>query len=204
MTDGRRELLDMENQGKEGAVETPQHLTPDGLKEAMRASLEESKENERVAQENALIDKRQKEIERRAQMENEEYNSVHEEVKLAINEERQRDPSFSEMMDQNNIRDEISEYIADVCEPGEAVGVVRELANNPEYVQKIGKCKTHFALGVQVKKARKDFLSGKNMGKTPEMMQHSIAPINPNNSPSGIDDGVSVVISDAQAAGMFN
>lgn len=182
MTSARDELYNLaENEGQD-APEASKSLTKDDVSSAMDEYFENQK---RVAQETEQNERQRKMSEQRA-AEQQELSEVSAVVKQSLQDEMSKDKQFADLVQKSDLPASLIDYIAEVGEADEAALIVREIAGNDEYQQKLKRSRTEVGVKRLLSQVRKSILMG-GAPKVPDMIKKDIPNYNYNNSSSDFD-----------------
>lgn len=151
------------------------------VQEAMQKAFHEKEQQQREAAYQKRLAQQNAQKEREQQSLQEATAPVIE----AIKKEMEQDKSFANLIDDNaDFPESLIHYCAEIGEPEEAPGILRELASNDEYRKQLDRADTAVKQRRLISKIRKDILTGGSQGRIPPMLQKSIPQFNPNNSNS--------------------
>ena len=182
MSNGRQELYDL-SQDTEGDQSAQENLTKKDVSEAIDGYFEKQKK----AKEEAELAERQRKVEEQNQREQQELNQISQVVKKSLQEQIAKDKDFAALVEKSDLPSGLIDYIAEIGEPEEAPLIVKELANNEEYKQKLKNTQTEIGVKKLLKKVRASVLVGGGPQGIPEMTKKNIQQHNYNNSPSDYD-----------------
>lgn len=183
MSNAREALYDLADQETAGEThETSQGLTKDDVSSAINDYFAQQKE----AGERARMQERQRQLAEQQEIESQERGEITAVVKQSLQEAVSKDKSFAELVKNSDLPGGLVEYIAEVGEPDEAPLIVREIASNEEYKEKLKRARTEVGVRKLLSQVRKSILMG---GKPhiPEIMKHNVQNYNYNNSPDDYD-----------------
>ena len=184
MSTARDELYDMaeSENGSDPDHAASKNLTKDDVSSAINDYFTQQQEASKQAEQS----ERQRKIEEQQQKEQQELSEVSAIVKKSLQEEMSKDKQFAELVQTSDLPGGLIDYIAEVGEPEEAPLIVREIANNEEYKQKLKRAKTEVGVKRLLSQVRKSVLLG---GKphVPDIIKKDIPNYNYNNSPSDYD-----------------
>ena len=182
MSTARKELYDLaENVEPEKSHE--ENLSKRDISEAIGGYFEKQKQ----AQEEAELAQKRQKIEEQQQREQQELSQISQIVKKSLQDQIAKDKDFAALVEKSDLPSGLIDYIAEIGEPEEAPLIVKEIANNEEYKQKLKNAQTEMGVKKVLKKARAAVLMGGGSQKVPEMLKQSIPQYNYNNSPSDYD-----------------
>lgn len=183
-TTARDELYDLAQETNQNTNE-PQdkNLSKDDVIEA----IHEYSTTQQQAYEKQEQEERRRAQEAKRAQEQQALQEASQAVKEALREEMSKDKDFSKVVQETDLPGELVDYIAEVGDPSEAAGIVRELANNDEYKQTLKRSKTQIGVKRLIGKIRKDVITGGYQGKIPPMLNKNIPNYNINTTPSDLD-----------------
>ena len=160
--------------------ETPQETQVD-LKTQVKSAIQEMDQQK-------AEDKRQLELNYQMQaqqqqdsLEKQEKDEVIAQATEALKTEYQSNPDFKTAIDGKDLQTNIINLVADVAEPEEAIQIIRELANNDEYLEKIKRSRTVAGMHKILKKINKDVLRSSNShGQISPIVKKNITNYDPN------------------------
>ena len=183
MTTARQELYDLaDNAVDQESSKSQENLTKEDVSSAIdsyftqqQQALQEAESQERRRQENI-----------KQQQAEQELREVSEQVKTSLQEEMKKDQSFAKLVQETDLPGKIIDYIAEVGEADEAPLIIRELAQNDQFQQKLKNTRT--ALGVKrlMSQVRKNVLLGGRQ-TIPPMLERNIPQYNVNTAPNGYE-----------------
>ena len=182
MSSARDELYDLAESEDSGKEEESKPSIKDQIKSGLAefaTSVEESKQQ-------AEQQERQRKIEEQRAREQQELSEVSAVVKKSLEEEMGKDKQFAEIVQASDLPGKLIDYIAEVGDPEEAPLIIRELANNEEYKQKLKRTETEIGVKRILVKVRKSILMG-GQPQIPESLKKDIPNYNYNDSPSNHD-----------------
>ncbi len=182
MSNGRQELYDL-SQDTEGDQAAQENLTKKDVSEAIDGYFEKQKK----AKEEAELAERQRKVEEQNQREQQELSQISQVVKKSLQDQIAKDKDFAALVEKSDLPSGLIDYIAEIGEPEEAPLIVKELANNEEYKQKLKNTQTEIGVKKLLKKVRASVLVGGGPQGIPEMTKQNIQQHNYNNSPSDYD-----------------
>lgn len=182
MSSARDELYDLAETEKTSGGQPAENTT----KEAVTSAIDDYFSKKEEAAQEAEQGERRRKIEEQKAREQQELSEVAAVVKQSLQEEMSKDKQFAELVQNSDLPGGLIDYIAEVGEPEEAALIIREIANNEEYKQKLKKTNTEVGVKRLLSKVRKAVLLG---GKpyVPEIIKKDIPNYNYNNSPSDYD-----------------
>lgn len=182
MSNTRDALYDLADQETETPQETPQNLTKDDVSSAINDYFAQQQE----AGERAREQERQRKIVEQQEIESHERSEITAVVKQSLQDAVSKDKSFAELVKSSDLPAGLVDYVAEVGEPDEAPLIVREIASNEEYKEKLKRARTEVGVRKLLSQVRKSILMG---GKPhiPEIMKKNIQNYNYNNSPDDYD-----------------
>lgn len=170
MTNARQELYDLA-----GSNSTSPEGTPSApVKDEVKSAINEYFVQQQQAQQDAEMKERQRQLEEQRLAEEQEKQKVAERVRQTLQEEVTSDKSFGEVIKNSDLPGAIVEYIAEVGEPDEASLMVRELANNDEYRDKLQRVRTSQGVRNVLKQVRRTVLMG-GQKQFPKYAQKNVA-----------------------------
>lgn len=182
MSNARDALYDLADQETESAQETAQNLTKDDVSSAINDYFAQQKE----AEERSRQQERQKQIAEQQEIESQERGEITAVVKQSLQDAVSKDKSFAELVKNSDLPGGLVDYIAEVGEPDEAPLIVREIASNEEYKEKLKRARTEVGVRRLLSQVRKSILMG-GRPHIPEIMKKNIQNYNYNNSPDDYD-----------------
>lgn len=182
MSNARDALYDLADQETESAQETAQNLTKDDVSSAINDYFAQQKE----AEERSRQQERQKQIAEQQEIESQERGEITAVVKQSLQDAVSKDKSFAELIKNSDLPGGLVDYIAEVGEPDEAPLIVREIASNEEYKEKLKRARTEVGVRRLLSQVRKSILMG-GRPHIPEIMKKNIQNYNYNNSPDDYD-----------------
>lgn len=182
MSDARDALYDLADQETETPQETPQNLTKDDVSSAINDYFAQQQEAAKQAEEQ----ERQRKIAEQQEVESQERGEITTVVKQSLQEAVSKDKFFAELVKNSDLPGGLVDYIAEVGEPDEAPLIVREIASNEQYKEKLKRARTEVGVRRLLSQVRKSILMG---GKphVPEILKKNIQNYNYNNSPDDYD-----------------
>ena len=181
-TSPRDELYDLAETEKTSGEQIAEHTT----KEAVTSAIDDYFSKKDQAAEEAEQGERRRKIEEQKAREQQELSEVSAVVKQSLQEEMGKDKQFAELVQNSDLPGGLIDYIAEVGEPEEAALIIREIANNEEYKQKLKKTNTEVGVKRLLSKVRKSILLG-GVPQVPAILKKDIPNYNYNNSPSDYD-----------------
>lgn len=182
MSAARQELYDLaENIEPEKAEQ--ENLSKKDISEAIDGYFEKQKQS----QEEAELADRQRKIEEQQQREQQELQQISQIVKKSLQDQIAKDKDFATLVEKSDLPSGLIDYIAEIGEPEEAPLIVKELANNEEYKQKLKNAQTEMGVKKVLKKVRAAVLTGGGPQGVPEILKKSVPQYNYNNSPTDYD-----------------
>lgn len=182
MSTARKELYDLAENVEPEKTEQ-ESLSKKDISEAIDGYFEKQKQN----QEEAELADRQRKIEEQQQREQQELSQISQIVKKSLQEQIAKDKDFAALVEKSDLPSGLIDYIAEIGEPEEAPLIVKELANNEEYKQKLKNAQTEIGVKKILKKVRAAVLLGGVPRGVPEMLKQSVPQYNYNNSPADYD-----------------
>lgn len=183
MTTARQELYDLA-ETTETKETSPENLTKKDVSEAIDGYFEKQKKSQEEAE---LADRRQK-IEEQQQREQQELQQISQIVKKSLQDQIAKDKDFAALVEKSDLPSGLIDYIAEIGEPEEAPLIVKELANNEEYKQKLKNAQTEMGVKKLLKKVRAAVLVGGGPQQgIPPFAKKNVPQYNYNNSPSDYD-----------------
>ena len=182
MSSARDELYDLAESEKDSSAETAKP----SIKEDVSSAIEDYFTQQQEAAKQAEQNERQQKIEEQKAREQQELSEVSAVVKKSLQEEMSKDKQFAELVQNSDLPGGLIDYIAEVGDPEEAPLIVREIANNEEYKQKLKRSKTEVGVKRLLSQVRKTILIG-GSPQVPEIIKKNIPNYNYNNSPSDYD-----------------
>ena len=182
MSNGREELYEL-SETSEKEESPKENLTKKDVSEAIGGYFDQQKK----AKEEAELAERQRKLEEQNQREQQELNQISQVVKKSLQEQIAKDKDFAALVEKSDLPSGLIDYIAEIGEPEEAPLIVKELANNEEYKQKLKNAQTEMGVKKLLKKVRASVLVGGGPQGIPEMTKKNIQQYNYNNSPSDYD-----------------
>ena len=182
MSSARDELYDLAESEESGKEESAKP----SIKEDVSSAIEDYFSQQQEQAKQSEQQERQRKIDEQRAREQQELSEVSAVVKKSLQEEMEKDKQFAEIVQTSDLPGGLIDYIAEVGEPEEAPLIIRELANNEEYKQKLKKAKTEVGVKRLLSHVRKAVLIG---GKpyVPDILKKDIPNYNYNNSPSDYD-----------------
>jgi len=182
MSNARDALYDLADQENETHQETSQGITKDDVSSAINDYFVQQQE---AAQQTEQQEKQRK-LEEQREIESQERSEITSVVKQSLQEAVTKDKSFAELVKNSDLPGGLVDYIAEVGEPDEAPLIVREIASNEEYKEKLRRARTEVGVRRLLSQVRKSILMG---GKPhiPEIMKKNVQNYNYNNSPDDYD-----------------
>ena len=182
MSTARKELYDLaENVEPEKGHE--ESISKKDISEAIGGYFEKQKQ----AQEEAELAQKRQKIEEQQQKEQQELSQISQIVKKSLQDQISKDKDFAALVEKSDLPSGLIDYIAEIGEPEEAPLIVKELANNEEYKQKLKNAQTEMGVKKLLKKVRASVLLGGGTQGIPEILKKDIPQYNYNNSPSDYD-----------------
>lgn len=181
-TSPRDELYDLAETEKASSGEAPQDTT----KEAVTSAINDYFSKQQEAAEEAEQNERQRRIDEQRAREQQELAEVSAIVKKSLQEEMGKDKQFAELVQNSDLPGGLIDYIAEVGEPEEAPLIIREIANNDSYKQKLKNTRTEVGVKRLLSQVRKAVLLG-GVPEVPAILKKDIPNYNYNNSPSDYD-----------------
>ena len=182
MSTTRQELYDLaENANPEKGEQ--ENLSKKDITEAIDGYFEKQKQS----QEEAELADRQRKIQEQQQREEQELSQISQIVKKSLQEQIAKDKDFAALVEKSDLPSGLIDYIAEIGEPEEAPLMVKELANNEEYKQKLKNAQTEIGVKKILKKVRASVLQVGTPRGVPDMLKQSIPQYNYNNSPADYD-----------------
>ena len=182
MPNGRQELYDLAENVDTEKVEQ-ENLSKKDISEAINGYFEKQKKS----QEESDLAEKQRKIEEQQQREQQELSQISQVVKKSLQEQISKDKDFAALVEKSDLPSGLIDYIAEIGEPEEAHLIIKELANNKEYKQKLKNTQTEMGVKKLLKKVRASVLVGGGPRGMPEMIKKDIPQYNYNNSPSDYD-----------------
>ena len=163
-----------QNQFNEGPQDNISQVVQDAMQKAFHERELEAKE--------AAYQKRLNQQKMHQQREQQSLQEAAAPVIESLKKEMSQDKSFANLVEDNNeFPESLIQFCAEVGEPEEAPGIIRELARNEDYRKQLNRADTEVKMRRLISKIRKDILTGGANGKIPPMLQKSIPQFNPNN-----------------------
>jgi hypothetical protein len=181
MSTARQELYDLAEKTEQETP--PENLTKKDVSEAITGYFEKQKKS----QEEAELADRQRKLEEQQQKESQELAEISQVVKKSLQDQIAKDKDFAALVEKSDLPSGLIDYIAEIGEPEEAYPIVKELANNEEYKQKLKNTQTEMGVKKLLKKVRAAVIVGGGSRGVPEIMKKDIPHYNYNNSPSDYD-----------------
>lgn len=179
MSELQQELSGLSNTSQQHADTGSQENISEVVQNAMHQAFHEKEQQ----QKEAAYQKRLSQQEAQKQREQQALQEATQPVIDSLKKEMQNDKSFAHLVEDNqDFPESLINYCAEVGEPEEAPGIIRELANNDDYRRQLNKADTEVKKRRLINKIRKDILTGGSQGKIPPMLQKNIPQFNPNNS----------------------
>ena len=182
MSNGRQELYDLAENVDTEKVEQ-ESLSKKDISEAIDGYFE----NQKKSQEKSDLAEKQRKIEEQQQREQQELSEISQVVKKSLQEQISKDKDFAALVEKSDLPSGLIDYIAEIGEPEEAHLIIKELANNEEYKQKLKNTQTEMGVKKLLKKVRASVLVGGGSQRVPEMVKQDIPQYNYNNSSSDYD-----------------
>jgi len=151
------------------------------ITDAVKQAMQEAFERQETEKKEADYQKRLSKVEAQKQRETKALQEATAPVIKAIQEEIQKDKNFEQLIEDNqDFPESLIQYCAEVGEPEEAPGILRELASNDAYRKQLEKADTEIKMRRLISKIQRDIITGGSQGKVPAMLTSSIAQMNPN------------------------
>ena len=183
MSNARQELYDLEDTANKEENPSEENLSKKDISEAISGYFEQEKKTK----EEADLSERQRKIEEQEQREQQELNQISQVVKKSLQDQIAKDKDFAALVEKSDLPSGLIDYIAEIGEPEEAPLIVKELANNEEYKQKLKNTQTEMGVKKLLKKVRAAVIVGGGPNGVPEVIKKNIPQYNYNNSPSDYD-----------------
>ena len=183
MSNARQELYELEDTSQQEAKSSEENLSKKDISEAISGYFEQEKKTK----EEADLSERQRKIEEQEQREQQELNQISQVVKKSLQDQIAKDKDFAALVEKSDLPSGLIDYIAEIGEPEEAPLIVKELANNEEYKQKLKNTQTEMGVKKLLKKVRAAVIVGGGPNGVPEVIKKNIPQYNYNNSPSDYD-----------------
>lgn len=182
MSNARDALYNLADQENETPQETSQGLTKDDVSSAINDYFVQQQE----AMQRAEEQERSRKIAEQREVESQERSEITAVVKKSLQDAVSKDKSFAELVKNSDLPGGLVDYIAEVGEADEAPLMIREIASNEDYKQKLKRARTELGVRKLLSQVRKSILMG---GKPhiPEIMKRNITNYNYNNSPDDYD-----------------
>lgn len=182
MSNARDALYNLADQENETLQETSQGLTKDDVSSAINDYFVQQQE----AMQRAEEQERSRKIAEQREVESQERSEITAVVKKSLQDAVSKDKSFAELVKNSDLPGGLVDYIAEVGEADEAPLMIREIASNEDYKQKLKRARTELGVRKLLSQVRKSILMG---GKPhiPEIMKRNITNYNYNNSPDDYD-----------------
>ena len=166
-----------EQENKDGKAQGGRPEITDAVKQAMQEAFERQETEKKEAD----YQKRLSKVEAQKQRETKALQEATTPVIKAIQEEIAKDKNFEQLIEDNqDFPESLIQYCAEIGEPEEAPGILRELASNDSYRKQLEKADTEIKKRRLISKIQRDIITGGSQGKVPEMLTSSIAQLNPN------------------------
>jgi len=182
MSAARQELYDLV-ESVEPEKADQENLSKKDISEAIDGYFEKQKQS----QEEAELAEKQRKIEEQQQREQQELSQISQIVKKSLQDQIAKDKDFAALVEKSDLPSGLIDYIAEIGEPEEAPLIVKELANNEEYKQKLKNAQTEMGVKKVLKKVRAAVLTGSGPQGVPEILKKSVPQYNYNNSPTDYD-----------------
>lgn len=137
MSNARDALYNLADQENETPQETSQGLTKDDVSSAINDYFVQQEE----AAQRAEQQERQRKISEQREIESQERSEITAVVKQSLQQAVSKDKAFAELVQNSDLPGGLVDYIAEVGEADEAPLIVREIASNEEYKQKLKRAK---------------------------------------------------------------
>ena len=151
------------------------------ITDAVKQAMQEAFERQETEKKEADYQKRLSKVEAQKQRETKALQEATAPVIKAIQQEIAKDKNFEQLIEDNqDFPESLIQYCAEVGEPEEAPGILRELASNDGYRKQLEKADTEIKMRRLISKIQRDIITGGSQGKVPDMLTSSIPQLNPN------------------------
>lgn len=160
------------------------------MKDEILSALQEMRNQERKELEEQQQTENLKKIHQQKAIEDEEVRRVNQELQETCQEVVQKDPDFKKVLADDNLPGNILESLHKIGKIEYAPLVVRELAANEEYQEKLKRIDTKLGRDRFISKMALEIAEGSRQGPSTvhPMMQANIPHINPNSNYSQTED----------------